>query len=153
MIHASYYFFCASMNMFKASKAKSVEEYLAMVPGERKETIFFLHDFIQNAAPELKPHFASNMLGYGTFPCRNYKKEIISWPVIGLANQKNYISLYVCALEDRQYIAEKYKNDLGKVSVGKSCIRFKKLEDLDLPALKKLLQAAAKNPGLVMPDK
>jgi hypothetical protein len=34
------------------------------------------------------------------------------------------------------------------VSVGKSCIRFKKLEDLNLVILKKVLQAAAKNPGL-----
>ena len=42
------------------------------------------------------------------------------------------------------------KKDLGKVSVGRSCIRFKKLTDLNLPAVKKLLQKAAKMPGLIM---
>lgn len=135
--------------MFKPVKAKSVSEYLASVPKERKETIQFLHDFIQKSTPSLKPHFAYNMLGYGSFKYKNYKKEVIDWPTVALANQKNYISIYVCAVEDGEYMAEKYKSSLGKVSVGKSCIRFKKLEDLNLPELKTLIQKAAKNPGLV----
>lgn len=108
-----------------------------------------MHDFIKKAAPSLKPHFASNMLGYGSFPYRNYKKEMIEWPVVALASQKNYISIYICAVENGEYIAERYKDDLGTVSVGKSCIRFKKLEDLNLPVLKKVIRLAAKKPGLV----
>lgn len=135
-------------NMFKAVKAKTIEEYLASVPHEREELISYLHEFIQKSAPKLKPYFAYNMMGYGSFAYKNYKKELIQWPIISLANQKNYISIYVCALEDGEYVAEKYKGTLGKVSVGKSCIRFKKLEDVNLPALKKLLQKAQKQPGL-----
>ena len=134
--------------MFKPTKENTVANYLASVPKERQELMLFLHDFIQKSVPKLKPHFASNMLGYGSFPYLNYKKEKIEWPVIALANQKNYISLYVCAVDKGVYIAEKYKNELGKVSVGKSCIRFKKLEDINLNALKKVLQFAAKSPGL-----
>src|SRR5688572_19731949 len=103
------------MNMFKKTKANSIESYLAAVPKDRKETLLFLHDFIQKSAPSLKPHFAYNMLGYGSFPYRNYKKELIQWPTIALANQKNYVSLYVCAVENGQYIAEKHKKELGKV--------------------------------------
>lgn len=136
------------MNMFKSTKAKSVTEYLKSVPAERKEIINFLHKFIQKSAPKLKPHFAYNMLGYGSFPYHNYKKEKIRWPIIALANQKNYVSLYVCAVENGQYLAEQHKTELGKVSVGKSCIRFKKLEDVNLPVLKKVIQLAQKNPGL-----
>lgn len=134
--------------MFKKVKANTVEEYLDSVPKERKEDILFLHKFIQKTVPKLKPHFAYNMLGYGSFPYVNYKKEKITWPVVSLANQKNYISLYVCAVENGKYIAEKNKKELGKVSVGKSCIRFKKLADLNLPALKKVLLLAQKSPGL-----
>ncbi len=137
------------MNMFKKTKASSVKEYLASVPKERKEDIEFLHKFIQKVSTKLKSHFAYNMLGYGKFPYVNYKKEKIDWPVVALASQKNYMSLYVCALDGKVYLAEKYKKDLGKVSVGKSCIRFKKLEDLNLPMLKKVLKAAATKPGLV----
>lgn len=141
------------MNMFKATKANSVASYLAQVPKERKELVIFLHNFIKKSVPKLKPHFAYNMLGYGTFPYLNNKKEKLEWPVIALANQKNYISLYVCALDKGQYIAEKHKKELGKVSVGKSCIRFKKLEDVNLPVLKKVLQLAAKSPGLTSTKK
>ncbi len=134
--------------MFKPVKAKTVAEYLNAVPKERKEAIEFLHAFIQKSVPKLKPHFAYNMLGYGSFPYKNYKKELISWPVVALANQKNYISIYVCAVDKGKYIAEKFKKELGKVSVGKSCIRFKKLEDVNLVALKQVLKLAVKFPGL-----
>jgi hypothetical protein len=89
------------------------------------------------------------MPGYGSFKYKNYKKEILEWPIIALASQKNYISVYVCAVKDGEYIAEKYKNELGKASVGKSCIRFKKLEDLNLKTLEKVIKLAAKFPGLV----
>lgn len=136
------------MNMFKDTKATNIKDYLAMVPKERKPIVDFMHDFIQKTVPELKPHFAHNMLGYGAFPYTNYKKEQIEWPIIALANQKNYVSLYVCAVDGEEYVAEKHKDKLGKVSVGKSCIRFKKLEDLDLDELAKVLKMAAKMPGL-----
>ena len=136
------------MNMFKPVKAKTVKEYIDSVPKERKEMIVFLHKFIQKTAPKLKPHFSYNTLGYGSFPYKNYKKETISWPVISLANQKNYISVYVCAVEGGKYVAEKYKNELGKVSVGRSCIRFKKIEDVNLPVFKEVIMEAEKNPGL-----
>ncbi len=137
------------MNMFKQVKAKTVQEYLDMLPEERKKPIKFLHDFIQKTAPSLKPHFAYNMLGYGSFKYKSYKKEIMDWPTISLASQKNYISLYVCALHHGKYIAEEHKNELGRVNVGKSCIRFKKVEDLNLKELEKVIKLAEKTPGLV----
>ncbi len=137
------------MNMFKPVKATSVEEYFAMLPEERLEAITFLHNFIQKVAPSLKPHFAYNMLGYGSFKWKNYKKEMIDWPTVSVANQKNYISLYVCAVQNGEYVAEKHKDELGKVSVGKSCIRFKKIADLNLEALEKVIKIAEESPGLV----
>ncbi len=119
-----------------------------MLTPERREVLEFLHVFIQKTAPKLKPQFAYNMPGYGSFKCKNYKKEIIDWPIVAVASQKNYISLYVCAIDGKQYVAEKFKTQLGKVSVGKSCVRFKKIEDLNLATLKKVIQQAAKMPGL-----
>jgi uncharacterized protein YdhG (YjbR/CyaY superfamily) len=136
------------MNMFQSSTATSIPEYLALLEPERRLVIEKLHTFIQQTVPDLKPHFASNMIGYGSFPYRNYKKETIEWPVISLASQKNYVSIYVCALEGSEYLAEKYASALGKVSVGKSCIRFKKLEEVNLPELAKVLVKAAEKPGL-----
>src|SRR5687768_10300750 len=105
-------------NMFKPTKAKTVKEYFDMLPKERKKVMNFLHKFIQASAPKLRPHFAYNMPGYGSFKYKNHKKEIVDWPTIALASQKNYISIYVCSIENGQYLAEKYKTQLGKVSVG-----------------------------------
>lgn len=135
------------MNMFKPVKAKTIEEYIAQLNPERKEVILFIHDFIRKNAPSLSPHFAANMLGYGSFRYRNYKKEIIDWPVVSLASQKNYVSIYVCAVADGQYLAEKYRDKLGTVDVGKSCIRFRKISDLNLETLADVIRTAEKIPG------
>lgn len=135
--------------MFKPVKAKSVKEYFDMLSPERREPMEFLHKFIQETAPSLTSNFAYNMLGYGSFKYKNHKNEVMNWPTIALASQKNYISIYVCAVENGEYIAEKYKHELGKVSVGKSCIRFKKIADLNLKTLKKVIKLAEKSPGLV----
>lgn len=136
------------MNMFKPTKATSVKEYFDLLPKERLEPMLFLDKLIKKNAPSLKPVFSYNMPGYGMFKYRNYKNEVIDWPTIAIASQKNYISLYICAIEKNEYLAEKYKADLGKVSVGKSCIRFKKIEDLNVEGLKKVIKLAEKNPGL-----
>ncbi|MEX1997820.1 MAG: DUF1801 domain-containing protein [Candidatus Andersenbacteria bacterium] len=137
------------MNMFKPTKAKTAKQYFDALPKERKEPMLFLDTFIKKAAPKLKSNFIYNMPGYGSFKYTNSKKDVLDWPIIALASQKNYISVYVCAVEDGEYIAEKFKEELGKVSVGKSCIRFKKLEDLNLKTLKTIIRLAAKSPGLV----
>ncbi len=136
--------------MFKAVKAKTVKQYLDSVGDDRRADIKSLHVLIQKASPKFKPWLAYNMLGYGAFKCKNYKKEIIEWPLVALAAQKNYISVYVCAVDTKGYIAEQHKNTLGKVSVGKSCIRFKRLEDVNIKELKTVLKLAVKSPGLTL---
>ncbi len=137
-----------SMNMFKPVGAKNIKEYFALLTDDRRKELKAIDAFIKKVAPTLKPNFSYNMLGYGVFRYRNYKNDIIDWPVLGLASQKNYISLYVCAIDKGEYIAERHKDELGKVTVGKSCIRFKKFEDVNMKALEKVLKLAVKSPGL-----
>jgi hypothetical protein len=136
------------MNMFAKNEAKSVEEYLLMVPDDRKKDINFLHDFIQKLVPKLKPYYASNMIGYGSFYYLDSKKQKKDWPIISLANQKNYITIYVCAIIEDKVAAAEYKKDLGKLTKGLSCIRFNKLEEIKLETLKTVLKLAEKNPGV-----
>ena len=137
------------MNMFAKNDAKSVEEYLLMVPDDHKKDINFLHDFIQKAVPKLKPYYASNMIGYGSFYYLDSKKQKKDWPIISLANQKNYISIYVCTIIEDKVAAERYKKELGKLSKGVSCIRFKKIDEINLETLKIVLKLAEKKPGVV----
>lgn len=136
------------MNMFKKPKSKTVKEYIDSMPKERKEMVEFLHTFIKKTVPKFKPYFSQYGIGYGKFAYKNSKKETGEWPIIGLISQKHYVSIYVCAIDEGKYIAEIYKKELGKVSVGRSCIRIKKLEDVNLSVLKKVLKEAEKHPGL-----
>lgn len=134
--------------MFAKNDAKSVEEYLLKVPEDRKKDIDFLHAFIQKAVPKLKPYFAANMIGYGSFYYLDSKKQKRDWPIIALANQKNYITIYVCTIVTDKAAAEKYKKDLGKLTKSITCIRFKKTEEINLETLTTVLKLAEKNPGV-----
>jgi hypothetical protein len=60
-------------------------------------------------------------------------------PVVTLAAQKRYVSLDVCAVVDGEYLAERYASEPGIVSCGKSCIRFTKVDQLNLETMKKIL--------------
>jgi hypothetical protein len=82
------------------------------------------------------------IIGYGTYTYQRSDKKNADWFVVGLAAQKNYISVYISAVEDGEYVAEKYGNDIGKVKVGKSSISFTSLEDIDLSKLIALVHKA-----------
>ena len=136
------------MNMFAKNAAKSIEEYMRLVPEDRKKEVEYLHAFIQKTVPKLKPYYASNMIGYGIFHYLDAKKQKKDWPIISLANQKNYITIYVCALISDKAAVEKYKKDLGKLTKSLSCIRFKQIDEINLDTLKTVLKLAEKNPGV-----
>lgn len=132
------------MNMFKPTKAKTVKEYIDSIEEPRRTEIVKLDSFIRETAPDLKPYFSYNMLGYGPFPYKGADGKIGEWPLIALASQKNYISLYICAADGKEYVAEKYKSKLPKASIGRSCIRFKKIEDVDLDVIKEVIKEGVK---------
>lgn len=130
----------------KASpRIKTPEQYLASLPEPRRTALTAIHKAILSAAPGLKPSIGSGMLGYGTYHHKYASGREGETAVIGLASQKNHISLYFgCATDDDGYLAEKNKDRLGNVSVGRSCVRFKKLEDLNLKVAMELVKEAAR---------
>jgi hypothetical protein len=82
------------------------------------------------------------IIGYGLDSYVRSDGKRVEWAVVGLALQKNYISVYINTVEDRQYLAEKYGKSLGKVKVGKSSISFARLDDIDLHELVALVTKA-----------
>ena len=62
---------------------------------------------------------------------------------VSIASNASYISLYCCAAGAKGYVAERYVTRLPKASIGKSCVRFKKLADLDEKALVALIKETA----------
>lgn len=130
------------------SNAKTPAEYIKSVPDDRRPIIETLDKLIRKTVPKLQPFMISGMLGYGPYPYRTKSGLEGEWMLVGLANQKNYVSLYLCAADTDGYVAEKNKNRLGKVSVGRSCIRFKKLEDLNLDVVEESLKETEKLGGI-----
>lgn len=134
------------MNMFKVTDSKSPEEYIEKIDEPRKSEIIKLHKLITETVPNLQPFMISGMIGYGKYQYKSKSGRSGEWCTIALASQKNYISVYVCAADDNGYFAEQEKEKFPKASIGKSCIRFKKSDDIDFSELKKLLKKAEKMP-------
>ena len=129
------------MNMFKTTDAKSPEEYIARVDAARRGQIQQLHDLIQKTLPEYKPYLLAGMLAYGSYHYKSKSGREGDWSIVSLAPQKNYISLYItCVTPSGEYLAETYQYKLPKASIGKSCIRFKNVRDVDLGVIEELLK-------------
>ena len=84
------------------------------------------------------------IIGYGEYSYTGRSGRSGEWFIVGLAAQKNYISVFVNAADDRGYLAERYADRLGKAKVGKSSISFKRLSDIDLDVLLELVGSARK---------
>jgi hypothetical protein len=117
--------------------------------GPREEELRRVDALIMAAAPgidrQLVGSMGSRMLGYGLMPYKpKSAKETTTVPLISLAAQKRHLSLYVFAVVDGQYLAEARAEKLGKVSCGKSCIRFTKLDEVDVVELDRLLRDAVR---------
>jgi hypothetical protein len=131
--------------VFKTTDAQSPDEYIDRLDEPRRSDIRELHELIRREAPQLEPHLASGMLAYGRYHYKGKSKGTEGeWFHIGLASNKNYISLYVMAADKDGYLAESYKDKLPKANIGRSCVRFKRLSDLDPNALNALITTGAK---------
>ena len=126
------------------TKAKTPTQYLRDLVEPRKSELKALHALIRKSAPGLKPFMQSGMIGYGAYHYTYASGREGDWFYIGLASQKNYISLYFCVCDEKGYVAERYKRKLPKASIGKSCVRFKKLDDVDLKVIEALIRHAAR---------
>ena len=122
------------------------EQNIAQLEEPRRSSIWRLHELIRKAAPELEPHVVSGMLGYGTYHYVYASGREGDWPILALASRKAANSLYACAAVDGRYVAEDFRDRLPKADIGKSCVRIKKLEDVDLDVLDELVRRAAQGP-------
>jgi uncharacterized protein DUF1801 len=123
-----------------------VDEWFAAA-GDRAEELRRVDALVQAAAPgidrQLVPVGAGSMIGYGLMPYRpRSASETTTWPLIALAAQKRHLSLYVCAVVDGGYLAETRADRLGRVSCGKSCIRFTSLDQVNADELSALVRDA-----------
>lgn len=115
-----------------------VEDYIADLAPDKRAVLYPVFDTIRDAMPEgYALGMSWGMIGWvvplETFP-NTYNKQPLAY--VSLAAQRNYHSLYLMALysdpeADAAFRAEWAAAGL-KLNMGKSCLRFKSLADLDL---------------------
>jgi uncharacterized protein YdhG (YjbR/CyaY superfamily) len=106
------------------SKAKSIEEYLSELLPSDREVISALDLLVR----EILPHAAGSMkFGMPTYECHGR--------TVAINAQKNYFSIYA----DPKFVT-RYRSELKKLSVGKSCIRFTSMENAPLAVFRKILR-------------
>jgi hypothetical protein len=81
------------------------------------------------------------IIGYGAM-VQQQRTGAVEWFVVGLAAQKNHLSLYVNAVDDGQYLVKRWADRLGRVKVGSANVTFRHLADLDLPAVVAMAERA-----------
>ncbi len=125
------------------SEASSVAEYLAELPDDRKVVL-------EQVLAEIRPHLPEGLeeeMGYGMItwvvPLATVPKTYNGKPLMyaALASQKNYVSLYLMSIygsEGDAAFRAKWRG-AKKPNMGKSCIRFTSVEDIDLDLIKATL--------------
>ena len=131
----------------------TIEEFLAALPADRRATMMTLHQAIRRAVPKLAPFMTSGMgpspvIGYGKYHYKSASGREGDWFLIGLAAGKKDYALHLCVGGEGGYLVEQNAAKLGQVKTGRSCINFKKLEDLNLAAAMALVKQAAKSGGI-----
>jgi hypothetical protein len=128
-------------------KASTPKEYIAQLEEPRKAEIAALHRLIRKTAPGLKPFVHNGILAYGPLHYKYPSGREGDWFQIGVASNKNYISLYICAGDEHGAVAERFRKSLPKANIGRSCVRFKRLSDLDASALSELIREGSEPAG------
>lgn len=122
-------------------------QYFASLDEPRRSDMRALHAAICKAIPRHKPSMIGGFLCYGRIHYKTKSGCEGETGVVAVGSQKQYISLYVGGCDSTESLAQKNRHRLGKVSVGKCCIRFRKFTDLDLAAAMEVVKEAAKQHG------
>jgi uncharacterized protein YdhG (YjbR/CyaY superfamily) len=133
------------------SAAKTVTEYIASLPPDRRKELAAVRKMVKASMPK----GYKEVMHWGAIsweiPLSTYPDTYNGQPLCyaGLAAQKHHLSLYLMAAymlpEQLAAVQAAFKKEGKRLDMGKSCIRFKKAEDLPLKALGKCI--AAVTPG------
>lgn len=129
------------------SKSTTVAEYIASLPDDRAEIIAVVRNEILNNLPKgftetMQYGMISYVVPHELFPPGYHTNPKDALPFISLASQKNHIALYHMAIYEgalHEWFVKEWKKFSGKkLDMGKSCIRFKKPEDVPVKLIGKL---------------
>ena len=127
------------------SSAASVDEYLAELPVARRAVIAAVRDVVRGALPDGYVESMSwGMISY-QIPLARYPNTYNGQPLTyaALAAQKNHFALYLMGAyadpAEAAALEAAFEAEGKRMDMGKSCLRFKRVEDLPLPAIGQLI--------------
>src|SRR5690606_2776598 len=129
-------------NMAKENKTKptseSVEKFIQSVENEQKrKDSFELIELMQKITGEKAKMWGLSIIGFGNYHYKYASGHEGDAPLVGFSPRKSAISLYVfTGLVEHEHLL----NGLGKFTMGKACIYVKKLADIDLNVLEKIMK-------------
>ena len=141
------------------SKAITVEQYLNELPNDRKEAMSIVRQTIVENLPDGYDEVMNwGMITYEV-PLETYPNTYNGKPLMyaALASQKNHMSVYLTgcymSLDVRDKFEKAYKKSGKRFDAGKSCIRFKKVNDLPLELLGKTIASLDVNEFIEIVEK
>lgn len=133
------------------SKATTVEQYLAALPEDRRAAISAVRDVIlENLDKNYEEGLQYGMIGYyvphKVFPAGYHVDPKQPLPFAALASQKNHMAIYLMGIygqpENEKWFREAWAKTGKKLDMGKSCVRFKKLDGVALDVIGEAIRRA-----------
>lgn len=131
-------------------EAENVKEYLDKIPEDRKSAMNKLYETISKNLPKgFEEGVSYGMMGWdvplSAYPAGYHCTPGQPLPFLGMASQKNSINLYHMGMYAKPdlhdwFVAEYPKHCKRKLDIGKSCIRFKKPEEIPFELIGELVQ-------------
>jgi hypothetical protein len=126
------------------SKAATVDQYIKELPSDRREAISAIRQvFLKNLNKGFEERMSYGMIGYcvphSIYPAGYHCDPKQPLPFVAIASQKNAISVYLFCIYADSAEEDRFRKAWAatgkKLDMGKSCVRFKKLEDCALDVL------------------
>jgi hypothetical protein len=125
----------------KPTKA-SVEKFLNQIPDEgRRQDCFTVARIMEEITGSKPQMWGESIVGFGSYHYKYASGQEADWPLMGFSPRKRDLTLYLMPgfQQHKDLMAQ-----LGKHSTGVSCLYIKRLSDLHMPTLKKLIRDSAK---------
>jgi len=131
-------------------EATSPDNYIDQLPEDRQEPMRKLRAIINDNIPAgFEEAMSYGMIGYvvphSVYPAGYHCDTKLPLPFMNIASQKNFIALYHMGIYAQPalmewFVAEYPKHNTRKLDMGKSCIRFKKMEEIPYDLITELVQ-------------
>ena len=132
-----------------SSKAETVEDYLAELPDDRRDAIAEVRDAIlDNLGDGFVEVMNFGMIAYEV-PLETFSDTYNKKPLMfaALASQKNHMAVYLTTVfgdtQTEQSFRERYLATDKKLDMGKSCVRFKKIDQLPVDLIGEVIDATS----------